>query len=66
MLLHWEADCLPSASKRAQLSEKRVAFLPKPVSLMRIRHTLLLIFTYQLEIGGPAATGYRVLLTDER
>lgn len=66
MLLHWEADCLLSASKRAGLSEKKVAFLLKTVSLLRIRHKLLLIFIYQLEITRPAAAGDRVLLTDNR
>lgn len=66
VLLHWEADCLLSASKRAGLSEKKVAFLLKTVSLLRIRHKLLLIFIYQLEITRPAAAGDRVLLTDNR
>lgn len=42
----------------------RAAFLPKPVSLLRIKHKLLLVFIYQLEIRRPAATDYRVFLID--
>lgn len=44
---------------------KVAAFLPNPVFLLRIRHKLLTISIYQLEIRGHAATNYRVLLIDD-
>lgn len=44
---------------------KVAAFLPKPACLLRIRHKLLIILIYQLEIRGHAATNYRVLLIDD-
>lgn len=48
-----------------RLEVEAAAFLPEPAFLLRIRHKLLMIFIYQLEIRGHAGTKYRVLLTDD-
>lgn len=44
---------------------KAAAFLPNPMFLLRIRHKLLTISMYQMEIRKHAATDYKVLLIND-